>query len=116
MLRKTAICGHFGRIRPFPVAESGPKMSKGTSTGHDLSYEPIPRSLRPFVLKKQPGKAYVSKNRFFGHFGQIRPFPVTESDQNCQKGTSTRQDISYEPSCRSLRPSVTKKQPEKAHV
>ena len=35
------------------------KLSKGTSTGQDLSYELIPRSLRPFVTEKQPGKAYV---------------------------------------------------------
>ena len=32
------------------------------------------------------------------------------------KGISTRRYISYEPICRLLRPSVTKKQPEKAHV
>ena len=59
-----------------------PQLSKGTSIRQDLSYEPIPRSLRPSIAKKQPGKAKISKNRYFGHFGQIRPFPVAESGQN----------------------------------
>ena len=39
------------------------KVSKGTSTGQDLSYEPIPRCLRPSVTEKLPGTAYVSKTR-----------------------------------------------------
>ena len=62
-----------------------PKLSKGTSTGQDLSYEHIPRSLRPSVTKIQPGKAMFRKTANFGHFGQIRPFPVAESGQNFQK-------------------------------
>ena len=62
-----------------------PQLSKGTSIRQDLSYEPIPRSLRPSIAKKQPGRAQISKNRYFGHFGQIRPFPVAESGQNFQK-------------------------------
>ena len=41
------------------------KLSKGTSTGQDLSFELIPRSLRPSVTKIQPGKAHVSRNRCF---------------------------------------------------
>ena len=46
-------------------------------TRQDLSYEPIPRSLRPYVTKKQPGKAQVSKKPlildfFFAKFGNIR--------------------------------------------
>ena len=45
MFRKTAVFGQFGQFRPFPVVESGKKMSKDTSTGHHLSYEPIPRCL-----------------------------------------------------------------------
>ena len=61
------------------------KLSKGTSTGQDLSFEPIHMSLRPSVAEKQPGKAHVPKNRYFGHFGQIWPFPVAESGQNFQK-------------------------------
>ena len=56
-----------------------PQLSKGTSIRQDLSYEPIPKSLRPSIAKKQPGKAQVPKNRYFGHFAQIRPFPVAES-------------------------------------
>ena len=62
-----------------------PKLLKGTYTGQDLSFEPIHRSPRPFVAEKQPGKAQVPKNRYFGYFGQIRPFPVAESGQNFQK-------------------------------
>ena len=58
------------------VGRIWPKLSKGTSTGQDLSFEHIYRSLRPSVADKRPGKAHVSKNRYFGHFGQIRPFPV----------------------------------------
>ena len=116
------------------------KLSKGTFKRQDLSYYPICRSLRPFVKRKQPGKARVEKNRclrtfwpnsaisdgrfwqkqskvhlnaktfhmtlfaglydhplqrngreklmfrktvVFGHFGQIRPFPVADFGQNC---------------------------------
>ena len=59
--------------------------SKGTSTGQDLSYEPIPMSLRPSVTKKQPGKAHIRKTADFGHFGQFRPFLVAEPGRNCQK-------------------------------
>ena len=33
-----------------------PKLSKSTSTGQGLSYEPIPRSLRPSVTKKTAWK------------------------------------------------------------
>ena len=42
------------------------KMSKGTSSGQDLSYEPIPRSLRPSVTKKQPGKESMTDGRTDG--------------------------------------------------
>ena len=38
-------------IKPMPKV----MQSKGTSTGQDLSYEPIPRSLRLSVTKIQPG-------------------------------------------------------------
>ena len=30
-------------------------------------------------------KLMFRKNRYFEYFGQIRPFPVAESGQNCQK-------------------------------
>ena len=40
-----------------------PKLSKGTSTGQDLSYEPIPWSLRSFVAKIQPGKESMTDRR-----------------------------------------------------
>ena len=48
MFRKTAVFRHFGQIRPSPMAKSS------TSTDHDLSYEPIPRSPRPSVTNIQP--------------------------------------------------------------
>ena len=40
-----------------------PKLSKGTPTGQDLSYEPIPKSLRPSVTKIQPGKESMTDRR-----------------------------------------------------
>ena len=51
------------------------------------------------------------KTAIFIHFGQIRPFPVAESGQNCQK--AHLQDLSYKPILRYLWPSVTKIQPGK---
>ena len=75
-----------------------PKLSKGTSKGQDLAFEPIHRSLRPFVAERQPGKAHVSKTAILDILA---------------KGTSTGQDLSYEPILRSLRPFVTKLQPGK---
>ena len=49
----------FWTIWPNSAISGGqiwPKRSKGTSTRHYLSYEPIPRSLRPSVTNIQPGK------------------------------------------------------------
>ena len=66
-----------------------PKLSKGTSTGQDLSYEPIPRSLRPFVAKKQPGKLKFRKNRYFGYFGQNSAISGGRIWPKLSKGTST---------------------------
>ena len=70
MFQKTAIFGHFGQIRPFPVAESDQWKSesesvkrKGTSPCQDLSYEPIPMFLRPSVTKIQPGKESMTDRR-----------------------------------------------------
>ena len=80
VLKKTLfldILANFGHFQWSNLA----KNVKGTSTGHHLSYEPIPRSLRPSVTKKQPGKAHVSKTADFTHFGQFRPFPVAEPGQ-----------------------------------
>ena len=103
--RKTTIFGHFGLIRLFPVTESA-KLSKGTSTGQDLSYEPIPRSLRPSVTKKQPGKAYVSKNRYFWTFWPNSAISGGRIWAKLSKGTFTGQELSYEPTPRTLRPFI----------
>ena len=86
-----------------------PKLSKGTPTHQDLSFEPIHMSLRPSVTKIQPCKVIFEKPLFldilanFGHFRWPK----------LSKGTSTGQDLSYELIPRSLRPSVTKIQPGK---
>ena len=45
-----------------------PKVLKGTSTHQNLSFEPVHMSWRPYVTKKRPGKAYISKNRCFRKF------------------------------------------------
>ena len=48
------------------VGRIWPKLSKGTSTGQDLSYEHIPRSLRPFVTKIQPAKESMTDGQTDG--------------------------------------------------
>ena len=101
--------GHF----PWPnLAET----IESTSTGQDRLYEPISRSLRPFVTEKQPGKAYVQKNRCFWTFWPISVIFGGRIWPKLLKGTSTGPDRSHEPIFRSLRPFVTKKQPGKAYV
>ena len=62
---------------------------------------PIPRGIAYLVY------AHVLENQSFWAF---------RSNSAMSKGTSTCQDISYEPIFLSLRPSVIKKQPEKAQV
>ena len=49
------------------------KVSKVTSTHHNVSFEPIHMSLWPYVTKIQPDKSHVSKNRCFRKF---RPYSV----------------------------------------
>ena len=112
MFRKAAVFGHFGHFG----GRIWLKVSKGTSTGPDLSYEPIPRCLRPSVTEKQPGKAYVSKSRCFWTFWPISAIFGGRIWLKVSKGTSTGQDLSYEPIPKCLRPSVTEKQPGKAYV
>ena len=53
--KKTRYFYHLNKIKQFLVAELA-TTSKGTSTRHDLSYEPIPRHLRPSVKQIQPWK------------------------------------------------------------
>ena len=82
MFRKTTVFAHFGQIRPFPVAESGQKAYLHAETLH--------MSLIPCLYDNPLQRSSLEKLMFrtsavFGHFGQIRPFPVAESGQNCQK-------------------------------
>ena len=84
-----------------------PKLSRSTSTGQDLSYEPIPRSLQPSVAEKQPGKAHVSKNRYLWTFWPNSAISGDRIWPKLSKGTFSGQDLSFEPIHRSLRPSET---------
>ena len=79
MFRKTA---DFG-LWPNSAISGGricPNLSKGTSTGQDHSYEPIPRSLRPSITKIQPGKESMTDGqtdrRKDGHPESIGPQPL----------------------------------------
>ena len=80
--RKTAVFWTFWPNSAISGGRTWLKLSKGTSTYRDLSYEPFPRSLRPSVTKKQPGKAHVSKNRCFRTFWRNS---AISGGQNCQK-------------------------------
>ena len=116
MFRKTDVFGNFSQNWAIFRGRIWAKLPKGTSTRQDLSFAPTPTSIWQSATKIKPGKANVSKNRCSGIFwpksaifrGRIWP--------KLPKGTSTCQDLSYEPIHRSLRSSVTKKQPGKARV
>ena len=101
------ILANFGHFQWPTQAET---VKRHIYTGQNLSYERIPRSLRPSVTTKQPGKAHVSRNRWFRTFWQISAI-----SSGCQK-THLQAKTFHEPIPRSLRPSVTKKPPGKAHV
>ena len=113
MFRKTADFGHFGQFRPFPVAEPGRNCQKAHLQAKTFQISLFPglynHSLQSYSLEKP----MFRKTAIFGHFDQFRPFPVAEPGRTLSKGTSTGQDLSYEPIPRSLRPSVTKIQPRK---
>ena len=59
---------------------------------------------------------YLEKTAVLGSFGHIRPTFGIRMWPKLPKGTSTYQDLSFAPTPTSIRPSVTKKQPGKAHV
>ena len=92
------------------------RWPKVSSTHQDLSFEPIHMSLRPSITKKQPGKSHILKNRCFWTFWPILDIFGGRIWPKLSKGTSIRQDISYKPIPRSLRPSVAKKQPGKTTI
>ena len=73
------IFAEIGHFRWFFLVKI---VRKGTSTRQILLNEPICRSLRPFVTKKQPKKVQVSKNRWFWIFW---PNLAISGGQNCQK-------------------------------
>ena len=99
---------YFWQIWQLPVGCFWPKWSKGTSTDQDLSFEPITKSLCPSVQKFQPVQAQVLTNRYFGLFWPVWPLPVGCFWPKWSKGTSTDQDLSFEPITKSLWPSVQK--------
>ena len=74
------------QISAISGARFWPKLSKGTSTGQELLYEPIPRSLRPSVTKKQPGKESMTDRRTDrrtdGHPESIGPQPLGLGPKN----------------------------------
>ena len=93
-LMTTAASGQLGRNRPFSVADSVQNCQKAhphTKTFHMSLFSGL--------------YYYVSKNRCFW---TIWPNSANSGGRFWPKGTSTRQDLSYEPIPRSLRPSVTK--------
>ena len=55
----------------IPGRRIWPKLSNGTSTGQDLSYESIPRSLRPSVTTIQPGKESMTDGQTNGRTPRI---------------------------------------------
>ena len=98
-----------------------PKLSKSTSKRQDLSYEPIPRSLRPSLTKIQPGKESMTDGPTDRNPKSIGPKPlccwltwpnsppaIGRLWPKLSKGTYTRQDISFENMTKSLWPSVQK--------
>ena len=114
------ICPCFGKSKllGFLANIRWPKLSKGTSTRQDISYDmslfagrydhPLQRnSLEKFMFRKKLLFLDILAKLAYSA-GRIWP--------KLTKGTSTRQDHSYDPIPRSLRPSVTKNQPGKAHV
>ena len=58
MFRKTAICGHFGQIRPFPVAESDQKCQKA-----HLQAKTFHMSLFPGLYDHPLQRYSLEKNR-----------------------------------------------------
>ena len=100
--------GLFWPIWQLPVGWFWSKWSKGTSTDQDLSSEPITKSLWPSVQKCWPVQAQVLKDRYFWLFWQIWQLPVGCFWPKWPKGTSTDQDLSFEPITKSLWPSVQK--------
>ena len=85
MFRKTAVFGHFGQFRPFPVAESGQNCQKAHLQAKTFYMSLFPglsdHSLQSYSLEKLMFRQTAN----LGHFGQYRPFPVAEPGRNCQK-------------------------------
>ena len=117
MFRKTTVLGSFSHIRLTSDNRIWPKLPKDTSTRKGLLLEPTPASIRPSVTKKQSRKAHVWKPVVLRSFGQIRLISGDRIWSNLPhlhyKGTSTRQDLSFQHIPRSLRPSITKIQCKK---
>ena len=74
-LEKTCYFGLFWPIWPLPVRCFWPKLSKGTSTDQWLSFEPITKSLWPFVQKFLPVQKSMTDRQTDGHPKPIGPQP-----------------------------------------
>ena len=85
MFRKTAIFGHFGQIRPFPVVEYGQNCQKAHLQAKTFHMSLLPGLYDHLLQRNSLETPMFRKTAIFGHFCQIRPFPVIESGQNCQK-------------------------------
>ena len=110
MLWKITAFGHF---RPTPGGRKCQKTYLHTNTFHlDLFTCLYDHPLLRYSL----GKLMFRKTTVLGSFGHIRQTAGNPMWPKLPKGTSTRQDRSFALTPKSIRPSVTKKQHEKAHV
>ena len=99
----------FGHFRPASGGRKCQKAHQNTKTSH---LRPLPGLYNhPLQRFTKPGKAHVSKHRCFWTFWPNSA--ISKIWSKLSKGTSTRQDISFVPFPRSLRPSVSHIQPGK---
>ena len=85
MFQKTAVFEHFGQIRPFSVAESGRNCQKTHLQARTFHMSLFPALYDHPLQRYSLEKPMFRQTADFGHFDQIRPFPVAESGQKCQK-------------------------------
>ena len=81
MFRKTAICGHFGRIRPFPVTEPGRNCQKAHLQAKTFHMSLFPglydHSLQSYSLEKNRWRTdRRTDGQTDGHPESIAPQPL----------------------------------------
>ena len=76
-----------GQIRPFQAAESGQNYQKAYLQAKTFHMSIVPGLYDHLLQRNSLEKLMFRKKKHFfkKHFGQIRPFTVAESSQNCQK-------------------------------